>query len=272
MRQEMNGVLGLALLAFASAPAAADLKCGDAPYSLSNDTLTVSWVGPVPKTAKVSQVDGEVFEKLAVVNGSDIPDGYPEKYLKDLQRVGIANAYMSWDIDELTKWQRRHEIEMSPEPLAIFKSYLERGNLIFSALVEHPPVDDPPSFTACSVVLQRGVIVFSRGRESLFLRSYFHSTNGEDSANFVPSGGLEITFPSDGVWFPLELTKVIYEPASYVVLDVLTQEPLNGKQVPAPFQMGPQCWMAFGGEKLNATRLVATLEGGKDWPDLQIQP
>lgn len=43
----------------------------------------------------------------------------------------------------------------------------------------------------------------------MYLRSYFHSTDGKGTAvNFAPKGAVKITFPSKSVWFPLELTKV----------------------------------------------------------------
>ncbi len=213
---------------------------------------------------------------MARVTGPDIPKDFPKKYLKNLQKVELFNASMSWDTQELARWEKRHGVEMEKEPVAIFEDYLKTGHVIFTTLVGHPRVPDPQRWIACSVVLQRAVIVYaegSKGREKLFLRSYFHSAkDSENFVNFVPRGGIEVSFASDTIWFPLELTRVIQEPASYVVLDVLTPKPLDVKQLPEPFRLGKTGQMQYQGKLYSVTRATAKLAAKQKWPDLRLKP
>ena len=89
-------VLAMAI-AFAT-PALADLKCGDAPYQYGEDGLVVSWIGPVPKGAKVSNVDNSVFALLEQEMGSELPADFPDKYRKELQKSDLFNAQISGPI------------------------------------------------------------------------------------------------------------------------------------------------------------------------------
>jgi hypothetical protein len=242
--------------------------------------LVVTWVGPVPKEAKVTFTDGKIFSAAARVMGPEVPNDLPKKYTYKLRKAELFNASMHWDLDELTRWEERHGIEeMEEEPLSIFRDYLERGHPIFGALVQHPPVANPREFRACSVVLQRAVIVFDEGRENLFLRSYFHSAQDDENfVNFVPRGGVEMSFASDTIWFPLELTRVIQEPAAQVVLDILTSEPLDSERLPHPFQAVrseasfgevPE-HMEYRGRNYHVTRVAGQLSSGERWEDLNL--
>lgn len=246
-------------------PAYADLKCGDAPmYFGGGDGLVVTWVGPTKESAKVRLGDGEIFRRIAEVTGSDIPEGYPEKYLRDLQEAEVFNASMAWSTDELTQWEGRHGIDMEPEALGVFQRYLDTKHPIFMSLVSHPEVRDPGAFIACSLVLQRAVMIYDEGREDLFLRSYFYSAKDENEfVNFVPRTGVHFSFPTDSIWFPLELTRLIREPASYVELDVLSRSSLDENALPAPFtraRSGSSGTLLLGGKKFNVTRISGVLD------------
>jgi hypothetical protein len=235
--------------------------------------LIVTWLGPVPDTARVTYTTGEIFAAAARVTGPETPKGFPEKYTRRLERVDLFNATMSWEMPAVTGWLKRHGIEMEKEPEGIFAQYLKGGHAIFGTLVTHPRVPDPKLWVACSVVLQRGVIVFANGRQTLFLRSQFHSAKDAQAfVNFVPRGGIEVSFASDTIWFPLELTRVIQEPASYVVLDILTRGPLDTAQLPKPFQAEKTGQMQYRGGAFHVTRLTATLAAKQPWPDLRLKP
>jgi hypothetical protein len=239
--------------------------------------LVISWIGPAPGTAKVAYTDGQVFSTVARVTGRDIPKGFPEKYTQDLHEVEMFNASMSWSTNEVTSWHKRYLGEIGQEPLSIFEEYLKKGYVIFGTLVQHPPVNpDAAQFKACSTVLQRAVIVHTRaspGRETLFLRSYLHSAKDSKTfVNFVPRGGVQMSFASDTIWFPLELTRVIQEPASYVVIDILTPNPLGAKQIPQPFHIEEEGRMSHEGERYHVTRITATLAAKQKAPDLEIKP
>lgn len=232
---------------------------------------------------------------VARVTGREIPKGFPEKYTNDLHEVELFNASINTSIPEVVEWHKRHLDEFAPEPLSIFSDYLNAGFVIFGTLMEHPPVTKTPEediaaaaarFRACSVVLQRAVLISDpaptargatgsapAGRQTLFLRSYMHSA--EDSqrfVNFVPRGGIQMVYDSDTIWFPLELTSVIQEPVSYVVLDILTPQSLDAKQVPGPFRIEDEGRMAHAGRRYHVTRISATLDATQKWPDLRITP
>lgn len=233
--------------------------------------LVVTWVGPVPDQAEVSYADNSIFAAAAKANGTDTPTEFPRKYLQALQRVDLFNASMSWNAQAVKDWEKRYGIEMETEPLSIFEQYIKSGHAIFSTLVRHPSVRDPQLFRRCSVVLQRAVIVLADGREDLYLKSYFHSAKDENTyVNFVPSGGLHVSFKSDAIWFPLELTRVIQEPYSYVVLDLLTTGTLDEKQVPKPFLVGKRGTMTLTKQQFQALRVTAKLPAKERAPDLNI--
>ena len=233
----------------------------------------MTWVGPVPAQARVAYTDGRIFAAVNAVTGPEVPRDVPQKYLKGLQRVELFNASMSWDTQALTSWEKRHGIDMESEPLSIFDQYIRGGYVIFSTLVQHPTVPEPKLYAACSVVLQRGVIVYANGKEDLYLRSYFHSA--QDSAhyaNFVPRGGVRISFESDGIWFPLELTRVIQEPYSFVVLDILTPRPVDPRQLPTSFRAGRRGTISLGGARYSVVRVTAKLSAREKSPDMNLRP
>jgi hypothetical protein len=265
------GLLVASSLTFAT-PAFADLKCGDgrmhAPFAFGEDDLAVTWIGPVPKNAKVRAVDEEVFRTLERQIGPEIPAGFPDKYLKDLQRMELANAQMSTNLPDAAAWLKRYGVEMQEGPSKMLQGYIDRGHNIFSTLIDHPAVANAGDVRACSIVLQRGIIVMGEGYETLYLRSYFHSSDGKGSeVNFAPKGGLKISFPSKSVWFPLELTKYIFEPSAHVVLDILTPHAAK-LAAPSPFRsIGGRMKATLGAQDYFVSRYSAVLERGKDWPD-----
>jgi hypothetical protein len=261
-------VTGSLVLAMFATPALANGKCGDAPYAFGEDDLVVTWSVPVPKGAKVRYVDDQIFGLLERQMGSEIPPSLPEKYLKDLRYVDLSNAQMSTSVEETTTWLKRYGIAMVDAPAKALRSYIDRGNHIFSTLIDHPAVPNFNLFGDCSIVLQRGIIVMSEGYETMYLRSYFHSSDGKGtSVNFVPKGGLKIAFPSKTVWFPLELTKFISEPAAHVVLDILTPQPIK-LSAPNFRSAAGRLKVSLGAQDYYVTRLSAVLERGRDWPDL----
>ncbi len=160
---------------------------------------------------------------------------------------------------------------MEERYLKIFRRYLDDGFSIFTALVEHPAVRDPDSFAACSIVLQRAAIVFRDGRQDLFLRSYFHSSNGRDFVNFAPAGVVRFSFPTDSIWFPLELTYGIPEPRSEVVLDILTRGALPDGDLPKPFEVADRSRLSLGASRYDVTRISGTLDSGEQVRDLRLK-
>jgi hypothetical protein len=205
------------------------------PFGLEG--LVISWVGPAPLAARVSYTDGHIFNATARVTGREIPKDFPEKYTHDLHEVELFNASISTSTPEVVAWHKRYLDDFGAEPLAIFNDYLQAGFAIFGTLMEYPPVTQSPgqdsaaaaaSFRACSVVLQRAVLISDPApivpaaagsaptpRQTLILRSYMHSAqDSQRFVNFVPRGGLQMVYTSDTIWFPLELTRVVQEPAS----------------------------------------------------------
>jgi len=233
--------------------------------------LVVTWVGPIPKEARVTFVDSRPFSAANKVLGGEIPKSFPKKYRASLQSSQVFTTTVSWSSEEVVRTQKRFEIDMERRPMEIFEDYLKRGFLVLSSLVEHPSVPEPRRFARCSVVLQRALLVSNPPWQTILLRSYFHSAASDDQfVNFAPNGGLRITYPSDDVWFPLELTSVISEPAAHVVLDILTQQQLQEDQVPTPFAITARGTMTFEGRRYQVARVRARLAADKKWADLRI--
>ena len=234
--------------------------------------LVVTLSLPVPADARVTYANPDVFAAVNRVMGPEIPKDFPKKYSTNLQRVDLFNERVSFDIDEFVRWQKRYNVEMKKDFLSVFGGAFNRGQLVASTLVEHPPVAHPERFEdACSVVLQRAVLVSDPERETFFLRSYLHSVEpGGAAANFVPRGGFQVSFPSRTVWFPLELTTGISEPVAYVVLDVLSAKPLSSKQLPGAFRVAKTGKMTFQGKSYEVTRVTGKLDTTKRWQDLNI--
>jgi hypothetical protein len=239
--------------------------------------LVVTLSLPVPQDARITYATPDIFAAVNRVMGPEIPADFPKKYSTDLQHVEIFNQHVSFDTEELTRWQKRHNVEMKQEFLTTFDGSFKRGQVVASTLVEHPSVTHPETFAdACSVVLQRAVLISNPGpdglRETIALRSYLHSVDasGKEAANFVPNGGFHVTFPSKTVWFPLELTTGISEPYAWVVLDVLSTKPLNSKQLPSAFRVAKTGKMMYQGKSYRVTRITAKLDTKQKWEDLNI--
>jgi hypothetical protein len=271
----------VALASFAlSSPALADGKCGDghrsAPFEFSKEELVTTWASPIPQNSKVAFANSAVFESASRDMGADTPSGFPEKYSKNLKQVELFNQSISWSVEQLVDVEKRYGfiIDKGDDALPIFEKYASTKHNFITVLVQHPSVSSPRSFSSCSVVLQRGIIEYADGKETLFLRSYFHSKNDAgDFVNFVPQGGLQITFPSQEIWFPLSLTKVIPEPASYVVLDILTPKALDPSRLGAAFRAeGGGKEIKFNGKSEHAIRVIGKFESGKDLEDLRLRP
>lgn len=206
--------------------------------------------------------------------GAEIPRGFPTKYTSDMKDVGIFNANMSWDVDELTLWHKRHGIEMKARPLAIYSEYVGPKRMrIYSTLVEHPSVPDAQQYVRCSIVLQRAVIVFDGRNEDLYLRSYFYSSKDANNyESFVPSGAVLISFDADTIWYPLSLTEVIDEPASKLVLDVLTKNPVQFDKLPYSLRATRSAKVSYHGDTYYATRIEGELKAGVTYDDLELKP
>jgi len=219
---------------------------------------------------------GTIFREADRVTGREIPSALPKQYTQKLHYAGLFNPATHWDTQELSRWLERYGIKREERPLSILNQYVEEGYRIGSTLVEHPPVPESAkaeSFIACSVTLQRGDIVYNNGVQTLFLRSYFHSADdsGKNFVNFAPRGGVQMTFASDTIWFPLRLTQVISEPASYVVLDILTPMPLDAEQLPEPFELGRTGRMSYHGVEYEVARVSARLEPKQAVADLRLE-
>ena len=250
-----------------------------------SEGLVVTWVGPVPAQARVNITDRQVFDQVGDLMDRGRPAflgneakrgqaekkrGQAERYFTNLRHTDVFNASITWDIDTFVKWQEHHGVEMEERPLEIFNQYLEEGNALFMSLVGHPPVARPETFTRCSIVLQRAVIFFRGGREDLFLRSYFHSSNGEDAVNFVPTGTVRMSFATDSLWFPLALTEGIPEPAAEVVLDIASDQPLSQTDLPKPFQIRDVGRVEIGLQRFDVTRIGASIPSAESVPDFRL--
>ena len=152
------------------------------------------------------------------------------------------------------RWHKRFSDELAPKADEILTGYLERGFNIAVTLLEFPNVPNPARFAACNVILQRAILVEEGRRQTLLLRSYLSSAADEKTfVNFVPAGGIEMTFPAMSLWFPLELTSLNTEPESIVSLDVLTQRRFEA-QLPKGLKVTKRTRVKFRGKQFQAAR------------------
>jgi hypothetical protein len=252
----------VATFALVAIPAAADVKCGRAPIMMSatKKSLALTWAGSAPNPAKITLTNSNIFSTVAEVTGSEIPQDFPAKYSKNLITATIFDL-----------------VDKEQNPASIFEGSFRQDNVMFGAIVEYPNVANPEQLSACSVVLQRAVIVYdndgtSRSQETLFLRDRFHSA--KDSANFVnfvPGTGIQLSFPSENIWFPLEQLEGTEEPASYVVLDILTPQQLSYQQLPKPFQLEKTAQMQYQGKSYSVARITAKLAAGHKLTELRLE-
>jgi hypothetical protein len=221
----------------------------------------------------VTYSDGAIFRAGQRLRRGDYAESFPAKYTKDLAQSALFNANISSTVDEFARWQGRHSIDMEPDATRILDRYVQDGFALFSTLVEHPSVPDPQLYLACSIVLQRAAIIYSRGRETLYFRSQFHSAKDESNfVNFIPNGAVEVAFASDTIWFPLELTSVISEPASYLDLEILTERELATQQIPEPLQLQALGETRYAGAAFYVTRVSGSLSSKQRWADLRLRP
>ncbi|MBV9395749.1 MAG: hypothetical protein JOZ84_15215 [Methylobacteriaceae bacterium] len=274
-----NLSVAVAMIATAWAfPAWADGKCGNGGghrlFQLSKNEFVIPWAIPVPRNAKVQFVQGGMIEAIAPHVGSEIPGGFPEKYNRDVKRVEIFNSTMAWDVQQLLETEKRFGIEMSKDAVGVFEAYAKSGEDFVVGLLQHPQLGGSGDVAVrCSVVLQRGVIEYIDGRETLHLSSRLHSTSDSgQSVNFVPQETAKISFESSTIWFPLSLTQLIGEPASYVVLDVVTQKAFKPAELPQEFQAEESKRIDLHGKSVYATRISAKLDAGRPIADLKLKP
>ncbi len=201
-------------------------------------------------------------------------ESLPDKYVLNRHQGEVFNASLAWDLDEVRRWNDRYGLKISDEALSLFQEYLDTGDfVIFQSLVEHPQVPTAARFSGgCSVILQRGDIYYSNGREDLFLRSYFHNTtdDGGEYVNFGPQGALHISFPTETLWYPLRVTQLNREPTT-VVLNLMTAEPIGAQQHHEAFDVQKTGSLQYGLNRFAAVQVTAQLPGGEDVADVDIR-
>jgi len=265
------------ILASLTSSAWADGKCGNGGghrlFQFGSE-LVIPWAVPVPANAKVRFTDGKTIDAVSPNSGPGAVPEFPKKYTTDSKRVEVFNSSMAWSVSQLLDIEKRFGIEMSRDAIAVFEKYASTRHDFVVALVQHPPFSGSQDLTAhCSVVLQQGVIEFADGKQTLHLRSYFYSANKSGGAvNFVPGNAVEITFETGEIWFPLSLTKLIGEPSSYVLLDIVTPEPMKSTNWGRGFQVTESKKITLNGKTAYVTHGSAKFDAGKDLDDLRLKP
>lgn len=266
-------------------PGLADYKCGDDPYKLDDQTLTVTWNGPAPEGARFSLLDVKVGGELEGLSVANIQRGYGP-FSEALEVSDIMEPKQFTDLDEFIAYQESQNVKMTERPTEVFKSYLADGNSLLSMQVVHPSVEGAANFAFCSIILQTALVVLQDDREDLLLRSYFHSRNEDGgAANFVPGQALHLAFETDAAWFPFRLSGLIDEEASDVMIDILSSKALDTKgfadsELGRALSLEDMGMMKGGGveiggvdigsEELYRYRLTGALKAGADWPDLEL--
>jgi hypothetical protein len=94
--------------------------------------------------------------------------------------------------------------------------------------------------------------------------------DADNYVNFTPPG-IEVSFASDSIWYPLELSQFIDEPASYLVLDILTPERWDLKQLPEGLTGKNAGRMDYRGQAYEVTRVTGKLVAKQKSPDLKVR-
>lgn len=298
----MRGYAACLFLAIAGLGAAgvarAEGKCNDDPVKKGpNGELVVGWMLPEPKGATVhptgvgqdpfAEVDAQITS--CQVAGAPVdcakPRGYPFTAEPTPVALFATGAKVFRVEPALNEWSKfaHPGADMPPGARAAMRRELGAGNEIRSVYVEHPAVDPAEGQSVCNCALQRGVVVWDRGREDLFVRSTFYTEKptGADPRLFVPRQGWEISFarPSS-LWFPVRLNSLLRyadpahprpEDGAWAVVDVLTPARVGSDCTFAPFTRvaetsGPT--VAFRGKKYWAVRLHAAFTPGQDLQDV----
>jgi len=198
-----------------------------------------------------------------------------EKHGKDVLSSELFNASISWDMEGIRAWDDHHGLPvLSTEAVTAFSRYLEDGNFVFfHSLVEHPAVPDAfRQEITCSVVVQRGDIYYAKGREDLFLQTQFHNASSDEAqfVNLAPTAVVHMSFSTDNLWYPLELTRLQQEPTS-VVLNLMTDGPIEPSELPEGLRVEKRAQLRQGLQRFSITQVTAILEGGAEIADLRVR-
>ncbi len=171
-------------------------------------------------------------------------------------------------------------MRLSDKAQDLFDKYLRTEEfVIFESLVEHPPVPHPQMYAACNVLFQRGDIYFANGRQDLYLWSRFQTTAGmgpgaasatKHAIDFAPAYALHVSFPTDSIWYPLEVTELNTGPTN-VMLNVLTEKTLPDKAEVKGFRLEKGGRIDLGAHSYHLSHFRARFEGGKAVPDVRLK-
>lgn len=246
----------------------------------------MTWTLPIPAEAKISCASPEtsnLLDRAARHAGGEIPRPVKGPFFDDVRGSDVFNGTILWSLDELEQWENRFGIELEKGPARAFQRYFDSGHVVYGTLVNHPEVPDPDRWAFCSIILQRALIVHTGRRQTTVFRSYFHSRTDKkgEAVSFVPAHDIEVSFPSETVWFPLALTEFIAEEEAQVALDILTPRvPRFARDTKK--QRGP----AYGGADLevvnqgsissgrhlfHTARLAGALRGKREYGDLSLE-
>ncbi len=238
--------------------------------------LVVTWSIPVPAEAKITCASPETsrfMDELGRAAGGEIPKRLDRRYTNNVVRSDNFNSTILWSLDELERWENRFEIKLEEGPAGAFRRYFDSGHVVFGTLVNHPEVSDPSRWELCSIILQRALIVFAEGRETVVFRSYFHSrtSNREEAVNFVPARDIEVSFQSESIWFPLALTEFIAERKARVALDVLTPSEVRSEGSCGGLDVKHRGFVSTGKRVFHTMRLAGDLKAGQGIDDLKLR-
>jgi len=245
-----------------------------------SEGLIIAWTGPVPAKSRIALVEREVFQP--VNRALDLHD-YERGGLEHNQPVYLSQVFnvgLAWTREETVQWNSRFGMHLSKQAQDLFEKYLRSDEfVIFESLVEHPPVLHPEMFAACNVMFQRGDIYYANGREDLYLWSRFQTSSGmgpgaapatRTAIDFAPASALHVSFPTDTIWYPLEVTKLNTGPTD-VMLNVLTEKELTGKAAVKGFRLEKGGRLDLGARSYYVSHLRARFDGGKEVSDVRLK-
>ncbi len=269
-------------VAMASLPllAGGEGKCYDDPYQWKErNKLVVTWVIPAPSDAKMEASDGSLLANLDARFGAE-PPGFPPEYAGNVSLYPYPDHPGSKRTirngQELKDWLQQFGFPTEPEATAALDKYFVQNRFLYGMVVEHPPVaDNGLGFKFCTCTLQRAAIVWDGDKQQTWVRSTYRSARDQRTyVNFAPQSPVKFTFAAKSIWFPLALNRILPEPgvSAFLLLDVLTKEPLAVDQIPASFVADPKGKVPWQGGIWNVTRIWRKYQRGDPAEDLSLQP
>jgi hypothetical protein len=242
------GVLWSPAVAGARAP-----KCGDEPYrDPATKKLWITWVTPLSAEEQVTLIGKGRFPSLGAASDKGIAGHHETWRTETIKRKQLDKAtepppfarcaemgFGKWrkaaTMGELRSWEKAtYNIDPDDAARPIQLRYEQDGRAFFAVGLEHAPVGDPErhGLVNATPVLTHAIVVPGPKVESYVRSIVLSRDDGRRSQHCFLTPGVRIVSNAradGGIWVARQLAALHQEPATRLVVDLLT----DGKK-PAP--------------------------------------